>query len=70
MSNSSSPTLDEVIGDVVEEILQERVDEVEKEMEGEENQENALEVVPKEIEVVVEEGESRVFYYHKGSEVF
>ena len=39
-------------------------------MEGEGNQERALEVVPKEIEVVVEEGEARAFYSHKGEEVF
>ena len=54
MSNQSSLTLDEVKGGVVEEILQERADEAGKEMAGEENQENALEVVPEEIEVVVE----------------
>ena len=61
MSNPSSPTLDEIIENVVKEILQERVDEVEREMEGEGNQEKALEVVLGEIEAVVEEGEARVF---------
>ena len=54
----------------MEDILQERADKVGREMEGEENQENALEVVPKEIEVVVEEGESIAFYSHKGAEVY
>ena len=36
-------------------------------MEREENQENAIEVVLEEIEVVVEEGEARAFYSHKGA---
>ena len=70
MSNPSSPTLDEVTGNVVEEILQERADEVEREMTGEGNQEKALEVVLEEIEVMVEEGEAKAFYSHKGAEVF
>ena len=61
MSNPSSPTLDEVIRGVMEEILQEIVNEVGREMVGEENQENSLEVMPEEIEVVVEKGESRAF---------
>ena len=39
-------------------------------MAGEENQENALKVVPGEIEVVVKEGEARAFYSHKGAKVF
>ena len=47
----------------MEEILQERADKVGREMAAEENQENALEVVPEEIEV--EEGEARSFYSHK-----
>ena len=62
MSNPSSLTLDEVIGNVVEEVLRERVEE--------RNQETALEVVPEEIEVVVEEGEARAFYSNKGEEAF
>ena len=41
----------------MEEILQERAEEVQREMAGEENQES-LEVVPEEIEVVVEKGEN------------
>ena len=45
----------------MEEILQERADEVGREMTREENQEKALEVVPEEIEVVVEEREARAF---------
>ena len=67
MSNPNSPNLDKVIGSVVEEILQERVEKVQEEMAREENQENALEVVPKKIEVVVEKGEARAFYSHKGA---
>ena len=55
MLNPSSPTLDEVIGNVEEEILQERANEVEREMAREGNQEKALEVMIEEIEVVVEE---------------
>ena len=70
MSNINFPTLDDVIGNVVEEILQERAEEVQREMAGEENQENAIKVVPEEIEVVVEEGEARAFNSHKGAEVF
>ena len=54
----------------MEEILQERADEVGREMAREENQENPLEVMLEEIEVVVEEGEARVVYSHKGLEVF
>ena len=61
MSNPNSPTLDEVLGNVVEEILQKRVEEVQREMAREENQEDAIEAMPKEIEVVVEEGEARAF---------
>ena len=62
MSNPSSPTLDEVTGNVVEEVMREGA--------KERNQETALEVVPKEIEVVVEEGEVRAFYSNKGEEAF
>ena len=39
-------------------------------MAGEGNQEKAPKVMPKEIEVVVKEGEARAFYSHKGAEVF
>ena len=53
MSNPNSPNLDEVIGNVVEDILQERADEDQREMAEKESHENALEVVLKEIEVVV-----------------
>ena len=70
MLNPNSPTLDEVIGNVVEEILQDRVEKVQREMAREENQENAIEVVPVEIEVVVEEEEARAFYSHEGEKVF
>ena len=62
MSNPISSTLDEVIGNVVEEVLRETAEE--------RNQETALEVVPEEIEVVVEEGEARAFYSNKGEEAF
>ena len=62
MSNLSSSTLDEVIGNVVEENLRERAEE--------RNQETALEIVPEEIKVVVEEGEVRAFYSNKGEEAF
>ena len=58
MSNPNSPTLDEVIENVVEEVMRERAEEG--------NQETALEVVPKEIEVMVEEGEARAFYSNNG----
>ena len=34
------------------------------------NQETTLEVVPEEIEIVVEEGKDRAFYYNKGEEDF
>ena len=61
MSNPNSPTLDEVIGNAVEKILQERAEEVQREVAGEGNKENSLEVMPEEIEVVVEEGEARAF---------
>ena len=62
MSNPSSLTLDEVIGNMVEEVLRERAEEG--------NQETALEVVLEEIEVVVEEGDARAFYSNKGEEAF
>ena len=62
MSNPNSPTLDEMIENVVDEVLRERA------KEG--SQETAIEVFPKEIEVVVEEGEGRAFYSHKGAETF
>ena len=70
MSNPNSPNLDEVIGNVVKDILQERVEEVQREMVEEESQEITLDVVPEEIEVVVEEGESRAFYSNKREEEF
>ena len=62
MWNSSSPTLDEVIKNMVEEVLRERAEEG--------NQETTLEVVSEEIEVVVEEGKGRAFYSNKGEENF
>ena len=62
MSNPSSPTLNEVIGNVVEEVMRENAEE--------RNQETVFEVVPEEIEVVVEEGEVRAFNSNKGEEAF
>ena len=62
MLNPSSPTLDEVIGNVVEEVLRERA--------KEHNEGNALKVVSGEIEVVVEEREARAFYSNKGAKAF
>ena len=47
---------------MVEEFLRERAEEG--------NQETTLEVVPEEIEIVVEEGKDRAFYYNKGEEDF
>ena len=62
MSNPSSPTLDEVIGNVVEEVLRER---------GEDgNQETTLEVVLEEMEIEIKAGETRSFYSNNGEEAF
>ena len=46
MSNPSSPTLEKVIGNIVEEVMREKAEEG--------NQETTIEVVLEEIEVVVE----------------
>ena len=62
MSNPNSPTLNEVIGNVVEEVLREWAED--------DNQETALKVVPEEIEVLVEEGEAKAFYSNRGEEAF
>ena len=62
MSNPSSLTLHEVIGNVVEEVLRERVEE--------RNQEIFVEVMSEEIEVVVEEREARAYYSNNGEEAF
>ena len=62
MSNPNSPTLNEVIGNVVEEVLREWVEE--------DNQEISLKVVPEEIEVLVEEGMAKAFYSNIGEEAF
>ena len=59
MSNPNSPTLEKVIENVVKEFIRERAEEG--------SQETAIEVVPKEIEVVVEEGEAKAFYSNKGA---
>ena len=58
----SFPTLDEVIGNVVEEVLRERVEKGTKE--------TTLEVVPEEMEIEVEAGEARASYSNKGEEAF
>ena len=62
MSNPNSPTLDEVIENVVDEVLRGRVEEG--------SQETTIEVVLTEIEVVVEEEEAKAFYSNKGAEAF
>ena len=62
MSNPNSPTLDKVIDNVMKEVLRERGNEG--------SQETVIEVVPEEIEVVVEEGEARDFYSNKGAKMF
>ena len=62
MLNPSSPTLDKVIGNVVEEVLRERAEEG--------NQETTLEVVLGEIEAAMEEGEAKAFYCNKGEKAF
>ena len=67
MSNPNSLTLEEVLGNIVAKVLGERA-------EQQENLETAIEEVGKEnegeIEVMVEEGEARTFYFDKGAEVF
>ena len=66
MSNTSSPTLDEVVGNILEEILREGVEE--------ENQETAhaekARQETEEIVVEVKEGEARSFYFDKGVDAF
>ena len=62
MSNPNSLTLDEVIENVVEKVLRERAEEG--------SQETAIEVVLEEIEVVVDEGEARAFYFNKEAKAF
>ena len=65
MSNPSSPTLNEVVENIVEEVLRERVKQ-------QENQETA----PKEVgekneeEIEVEAGDARAFYSDKGVEAY
>ena len=66
MSNPNSPTLNEVIGNVVDKVLQMTAEEAQGERAEEESQETTLEVMPNEIEVVVEEGEVRALYFNKG----
>ena len=46
------------------------MEEVLREKAKEGGQETPIEVVPKEIEVVVEEGEARAFYSNRGAEAF
>ena len=62
MSNTNSLILDKVIENVVDEVLRERAEEG--------GHETTIVVVPKEIEVVVEEGEARAFYSNKGAKAF
>ena len=61
MSNPSSPTFDEVIGNVVEEVLRERTEE--------QNQGTALKVMLEEIEVVVQKG-AKAFHKHLAKKGF
>ena len=70
MLNPNSPTLDEVIGNVVEEVLREKAEEPQRERAEEGSQDTALEVMLGDIEVVVEEREAMAFYSDKGLEVF
>ena len=62
MSNPSSPNLDKVLDNIAEEVLRERVEQ--------ENQETSLEKVREEIEIEVEAGDTRVFYFDKGVDAF
>ena len=62
MSNPSSPTLDEVVGNFVEEILRDRVEEENQETTPIEEARQETE----EIEVEVEKGEAKAFYSNKG----
>ena len=67
MSNPNSPTLEEVLGNIVAEVLGERA-------EQQENLETSIEEVREEneegIEVMVEEGEAKTFYSDNGVEAF
>ena len=66
MSNPSSPTLDEIVENIVEEVLRERA-------EQQENQKTIPEEVgqgTKEIEVEIEAGDARAFYSYRGVEAY
>ena len=66
MSNPSSPTLDEVVENIVEEVLRERV-------EQQKNRETIPEEVgqeTEEIEVEIEAGDARGFYSDRGVEAY
>ena len=66
MSNPNSPTLDEVVGNIVKEVLRERTKQENQEIvHAEEVREEA-----EEIEVEVETGETRAFYSNKGAKTF
>ena len=67
MLNHSSPTLDEVVGNIIKEVLRERA-------EYQENQETAskeeVREEAEEIEVEVKAGEARAFYSEKMADSF
>ena len=65
MSSPSSPTLNEVIGNIMEDVLRERAEQPE-------NKETvpSEEVGEETKEVEVESGEARVFFTNKGEEAF
>ena len=64
MSNPSSPTLDEVVENIMEEVLRERAKQP-----G--NQKTAPEELREENkEVEIEAEEARIFFSHKGAEAF
>ena len=65
MSNPSSPTLDEVVGNIIEEGLRERAEQENQETVPEEVRQEA-----EEIEVEVEVEEARAFYSKKGADAF
>ena len=66
MSNPNSPTLDELVENIVEEILRERAEEENQKTAPTEEARQEIEV----IEIEVEEGEARAFYSEKGAEAF
>ena len=60
MSNPSSPTLDEVVENIVKEFLRERAEQ--------ENREIALEEVREETKIEIEAGDAKAFYHARRRE--